>query len=70
MKRRMNNLHANCIQIARKKYNLPMIVRGYRETEPQMNADLLNGIFSNIPKMENRKAWIQNFRLSNTKMKR
>jgi len=39
MKRRMNNLHANCIQIARKKYNLPMIVRGYRETEPQMNAD-------------------------------
>jgi hypothetical protein len=27
------------MQIARKKYNLQMIVRGYRETEPQINAD-------------------------------
>jgi hypothetical protein len=35
-----------------------------------MNADLLIGIFTNIPKMENRKAQIQNFRQSNTKMER
>ena len=36
---KVNNLHANCMQIARKNQYLPMIVRGYRETEPQMNAD-------------------------------
>jgi len=34
-----HNLHANCMQIARNNYNLPLIVRGYRETEPQINAD-------------------------------
>jgi hypothetical protein len=27
------------MQIARKNYSLPMIVSGYRETEPQINAD-------------------------------
>jgi hypothetical protein len=32
-------LHANCMQIARKNYDLPMIVSDYRETEPQINAD-------------------------------
>ncbi len=36
---RVNNLHANCMQIARKNYNLHLIVGGYIETEPQINAD-------------------------------
>jgi len=36
---RVNNLHANCIQIAPKNKYLLMIVRGNRETEPQINAD-------------------------------
>ena len=36
---RVNNLHANCFQIVRKNQHLQMIVRGNRETEPQINAD-------------------------------
>jgi hypothetical protein len=36
---RVNNLHANCFQIARKNQHLPKIVRGNRETKPQINAD-------------------------------
>jgi len=32
-------LHANCMQIARKNYNLTLIVRGDRENKPQINAD-------------------------------
>ncbi len=38
MTRIARNLHANCMQIAHKNYDMPLIVRGYRETEPQMNA--------------------------------
>jgi hypothetical protein len=37
--RKDEDLHANCMKIARKNYSLPMIARGYRETEPQINAD-------------------------------
>jgi hypothetical protein len=36
---RGDNLHANCIQIARKNQHLQMIVRENREAEPQINAD-------------------------------
>ncbi|CAG0960289.1 hypothetical protein METP3_00786 [Methanosarcinales archaeon] len=39
MTRIVRNLRANCMQIARKNYNLTLIVRGYRENKPQINAD-------------------------------
>ncbi len=34
-----DNSHANSMQIARKNLHMLMIVRGNRETEPQINAD-------------------------------
>lgn len=37
--RRGDNLYANCMQIARKNYNLTLIGWGYREAEPQINVD-------------------------------
>ncbi len=37
MTRIVRNLHANCMQIARKNYNLTLIVRGYRENKPQIS---------------------------------
>jgi hypothetical protein len=55
----MNNLHSNCIQIARKNQHLQMIVRGNRETKPQINADERRFVDRDFQQNSTRMTWIK-----------